>query len=626
MSDDRDSISFEEVKTNALERVQRDGSLSSENDPDEVALEVYALYEHAKDAMRGWHRAADRDKRYFRGEQLGKRPEFEETIVENEMLSIIETMKPGIVNAIDKVGLIPVRDDDMGATSALNERIRFALKLCGFDRQKKKIVHNMLVDGGANIKLFDDVSAVRIDPRRLLREPEGDSFDSSHYIIDQVLATVGETVATFGKKAKVLKGSFQNIEANADLPTGPLTPAGTDTGMEIAMAPVNQSAPVLRYAYEVSGSDFNKSKRVLRLEIWIRDRSTDKNGKPKYPHGRVVNVGVGADEDGRVSHGKRPDLIVMMDRPNAFTKLYEGTERKDRNGVVTQHGRFPFVQVLAFDDDDLWAPSIISQIIPLQDALNDTWNGMATNVKAVNSPKRIIHGLSGIEEGDLTNAPGEEVILDKTCPIDPANAIIYTAIPPIVHHLLPMRAAIKDAIRDVSGIMDVTRGEKPGSVTAASAIGMLTEKADSRIVMRGEDVSEAYEKVVEGLAYIAQEFDDGDLLIPNDNLDDKEDFSFYDPEASRDAAFNVVGVRRKSASEIIEIMMAAGQIEAESGMGEMVLENDNDPTLRKRYIAMKQAKAQEKINETRQAQDAEFAKELTSQAMSQINPKGNNNG
>ena len=572
----------------------------------EIAEIVYALFKHCKDKYQVWWKAGDEDRRYYRGENSTKKPTYKSNVFDPEIAVVVDTMRPRVIDSIAQADILPVDGEQAEAAMALSQRVEFAERLSRMRKQKKTIVNDVLIEGGTIIKLFSDVTAHRLKPRRVMREPEADSFDTANYIIDHKLTTVADTVIEFGKKAKKLKATFREFEADEGAPTGPPS-VGSSSIMTTSFAPVGETSPINRYASTQYAEDFTAAERVLRIEMWVRDKTTvkvpaeafqnERSGAeiatefidvPVYPHGRVINIGVGVNEDGTDKDGKS-NVMLLMDRENQFKRLYEQT------------GRFPFVEILAYPTDDVWSQSVIRPLIPLQNALNDAWNQTLDNVTVVNNPKQVIHGQAGIKKGQLKNKPNEEIILPEGSDLPVNQALIWSQIPPVVQHMILVIREIKDAMRNASGVRDVSRGETPGSVTAASAIHLLQVRAENRTLLRAEDISDGMEQVKEGLAYTAQDFDEGMMRIPDDSRDSEKQFTEYDSDKSRQITIRVVGVRRKGTAEVVEILQAVAQIETTTGLGELVLMYDEDPRMHQLYIQLKEtrqkaAEEQEKAN------------------------------
>lgn len=596
-------------KEDSLKEVQRTGSLPKVDKPDDVALAVYQLYRHMSEAYAPWYEIRNEDNRYYRGEQLKKKPRHKSNVVDNEMKSLVDTSKSQITDAISDADILSLQEGDIDSAKALGQRIEFAERMCELKDNRSKIVHKILVDGGTYVKMNSDVSAYHIGSRRIMREPEASCFDEAHYYMDQVLSSAGNTIKKFGDAAKKLIPQDTELESEKNEPVGP--PGVVGGSASTTFAPVGQTSPVHRYVTSEYDAEFKKADRILRLELWIRDNSTESvDGEADveiYPEGRIVNVAVSAKDDGTPEED--PNLTVLMDRPNIFKKLYQNT------------GRFPFEEFLCYDTDDLWSQSIIRPVKPLQDKLNDVWNKISDNADVVINPKMITTRAAGITKTKLTNETGQVIILPLDCGLLPRDAVHWTNIPSIVHHLLPIVHELKDAIRDASGVLDVTRGEKPGGVTAASAINLLQVKADNRMLMAGVAISRGFKRIKESLAYIAQDFDDDMLEIPNESMTDKQEFTSYDPEDTRDTLIRVVGVRRKSMSELMQLLIGVAEVEQKTGMGELVLMYAEDPRLHDMYVKLKNEKAaheQEIAEEQERKQVAESMGKQITDAMTKV--------
>ncbi len=596
----------ERVKS-LLQEAHRKAALPPATDPDSVALTVFALFEHAIQPYKPWYAVNNEDREYYKGNQSRKKPKDKSNVVDNETQAAIDTMQPRILDSIGESDLNPLVSDDVDAVESLNQRVKYAKRQCGLISGRKKVVKDVLEDGGAIVKCFSSVIARQIDWRRVVREPESASFNESLYIIDQVLESYADTVHSFGRKAKDAATDTRVIEANEDLATGP-PHSDSGTSLTLASAPVNESSPVTRYTYDMTGSEFERAERVLRLEIWIHDKTTkgkldtyensrsgaenyEEYQEPLYPHGRVVNVVIAADKDGMPvkSNYGTPQAITLRDRPNPLVTLYEMTSIKDDSGKGIIPGRFPFTQIMCYDADfeNVWGLSAVRRIMPLQKKLNEQWNQLFDNISITNNPTRYYSGYAGIKKGSIKGKSGEVVILAPGNDLDINKIVKYGEIPPIAQHIIPVIREIKDAIRNVSGVLDVSRGEKPGGVTAASAITALQVKADDKMLLNGARVSDGYKEVTENLCYIAQDFDREIMEYPDESYDSDEDFIEHDPEAVRNKKVRVTGERRMTIGEILQVLEGGVKMEEVfPGAMKMILMHADDPRLRSIYLKM----------------------------------------
>ncbi|KKN72293.1 hypothetical protein LCGC14_0412440 [marine sediment metagenome] len=586
---------------NIKEEVLSSGRMPPVSKPNEVARAVYALFEHATERIRPWHKASDEYRRYYNGKQLDLDaiPDFKSKVFVNEIHATIETMKPKIAESVASTDILALKEDDIPATQALSQRVQLAWRESAIEDDKPNIVHDLVLDGGAILKGYSDVKVSRIDNRRVVRDPDAPSFDASMYIIDQVLDTISGTELFFGKAIKGLKAEFEKIETKEGAPEGP-PGTGGDASIGFSFTPVNQSTPVYRASAGGISSAFQKAKRVLRLECWVRDGTTrierevigvdEEDGEdilgpeeivPVYPFGRLINIAVGCDADSKV--GGEPELLVLLDRHNPFEKLYENT------------GRFPFVYIPCYPTDDLWSMSVVSNLIPLQDGLNRIVRQLMHNVDLVVNPKTIWHGRAGVKKNDITNRPGEQIILDLVCEVKPSEASFSPPIPPIVHHLLPVIAWYRAVMRDVSGEVDVARGEKPGSVTSGVAINLLQVKADNRTLLKAERISIGFKQAREMLAYIAQQFDEEEFDVPDESVRESQQFIPYNPENTRGLGFRVVGTKRRSMSEMIQILTAVAELEQYGVPGDLVLEYAEDPRLQQLFTEKREERRQQEL-------------------------------
>jgi hypothetical protein len=434
-------------------------------------------------------------------------------------------------------------------------------------------VDDMLVDGAAILKADASVMVVNVEPKTIFWTPET-GFDSAWYIGQCHLMTIGEAEAIFGRSVKGLKAETTDLVNRENEVSGP--PATSDSAgdiLTVSVAPVNESSPVRRYSDYSIGSNFTKSGRVFVIELWVLDRA--KHGDEYVYHcGRLINVAVGASADGSAD---KSSVKTLLDRPNPFEKLHMNTGRWHPYSYAPYEGR-----------KGIWSNSLVTKILPLQRGLNDAWNTWIKNAKLVNNPRMLAHKSLGLKAGSITNQPGEITEVPESYNFPANTALTFMSVPSIAQHFIPIRESFLNAIRDVSGIMDVTRGENPTGVTAGIALSVLDSNANERISSPAKSLSLALAQAKENMAYIAQELDDAPMVLPDDRVETDNKFENYDPEVVRDQSIRVTSVERLPLDQVIAILNAVADLEAKGLPGEMVLRYVDDPTLHQLYVQKKQ--------------------------------------
>jgi len=512
---------------NLREKILSTGELPPKGDAD-VGPAVKELWEWGLSSIDTFHKVINLCRRYYRGEQRPVNVPGDMPSYENEIHSIIETMKPKVVDSVSDISLVAVNEGNQEQGEALNQRVQTAFRLSNYKEQLPDIVQDVLVDGGVVIGGFADVTMSKLSSKRVL--PLGDDWDSGIGIVEQILMTKADVIEKFGSKAKRLVAIHEELPSDKDSPEGaPQASIMAQTGFGGgSITPIGEDSPVWRYPVEMLSTDMPKAQKVMVLGLWARDRKSkkvkrsipvlhetgeealDENGEPLYtdvddtelvyPDGRLIYVGIGLDDKNSPLSADNAETVVLRDGPNPFPKLFANT------------GRFPFVFIPCYSIESIWGMSAVVNLIPMQDSLNALWVKLLRNIQFVVNRRALVHGKSGIKDGTLTNADNEVVFLNEKCQLRPQDAIYYPEIQPIVNEIMACMSGTKDTMRDVSGVLEVTRGRTEPGVKSGIAIQLLQAKADNRILLKAQRISNGMMRVAEEAKGIS-----GELVVRYDD-------------------------------------------------------------------------------------------------------------
>ena len=580
-------------------------------DGKELGRMVYAMYRYSLDSMKPWYTSSDRNRLYYRGEARPIRPAHKSNINHNVIRANIETAKPVLESALIKPGIYAVKPSDVKISKSLEQRTALAWKESSLQYEHaSKLLHDILVDGTAYLK--GDAKNLTInleDNRQIMHDPNSASMDKGLWICHFVLDSVGSIRKEYGKSPEA---STRELESKEDAPEGaPGYSEGADgsfnnPGVDNAAAKSFTSA-----ISSVGNHDFQKSERVLKIEMWVRDITDDEKGNMKYPEGRIVTIGVGTNSEGTASDGKDPEIMVLADINNPFVSYYEKTQR------------FPFIQLQGINIGEVWGLGEVHNQIDGQDMINDIINQLHDNIKLVNSPRTIASRLSGITEEQLTNTPGETIVLETS--ENPSRAVHVETPPPIAAYTLPVLQAYLRLNEQDSGAGEVLAGRRPAGVQSGTAITALQDRADNKFIFIARNINTGFVKAYMLLACMIQDFDEEVLFIPVEDpgLDaiPEDQFTKHDPAKVKSIAFRVEATRKMKQEVVIQLMDLATKMDAAvpgAGLGGVILDYSEDKHLRNLYkeqmVELKEAteKAQkEQAAAELEKQEADMAKEIT---------------
>lgn len=192
--------------------------------------------------------------------------------------------------------------------------------------------------------------------------------------------------------------------------------------------------------------------QVLMLEVWI------KPGNRMFPQGGLVTV-VG-------------ESVVQVVQ-----------------GFPYSHGEYPFSKLEAIPAGKFYGESVITDIIPIQREYNRTRSQIIEAKNLMSKPK-LLAARGSINPNQITTEPGQVVLytpgFEKPTPLPAA---------PLPSHVLNEVQQLQQDMDDVSGQHEISRGQNPSQVTAATALSYLQEQDDTKLSDTISSLEEGVEKL-----------------------------------------------------------------------------------------------------------------------------------
>ena len=363
---------------------------------------------------------------YFKNES---RPDYKSDEISNMVFSTIETIRPIMVDNNPKFLAVPRTPQGMEFSSDVQIALDYE-----WDREKMPLklpaqLIPMLVYGTAVWFVqwdgkqgeYGEISIKPVDPFNLFPDPLAEDVESAEYLIYATYKNANQLKQQFPDKASAIEGS------------------------RISMSEL---------VSDRDSNDNSEENQVLVVEMWCRDwvtmdKDVEGNDKLKYPKGRVITC--------------LPELgILLSDKKNPYND-----------------GRFPFILMKNYDIPfEFWGVGEVEQILSPQSYINYLTNQIIDNAKLTANMQWIVDKNCGIGKGKLTNRPG--LVIRK----NPGSEVKRDQPPAMPTYLREQIEVLKQDIQDISGVFDSLKGEKQGSVTAASAIMALQEASQARIRLK----------------------------------------------------------------------------------------------------------------------------------------------
>lgn len=196
----------------------------------------------------------------------------------------------------------------------------------------------------------------------------------------------------------------------------------------------------------------NKQNSVLALEVWVKP-----GVHPLFPEGAMFTV-VG----------------------NEIVQNFQG--------IPYSHGKFPFAKIDHIPGGKFYSTSSVEDLIPLQKEYNRT-RGQIIEAKNRMSKPQLMAPRGSIDASKITTEPG--LVIFYTPGFDAPKPIPLSPLPTYV--LEEIDRILQDW-NDISGQHEVSKGQVPPGVTAATAISFLQERDESKLSPTFDSLEEAIEK------------------------------------------------------------------------------------------------------------------------------------
>jgi hypothetical protein len=214
-------------------------------------------------------------------------------------------------------------------------------------------------------------------------------------------------------------------------------------------------------------SEWEKSRKVITIEAWI------KPGEFKmFPQGSMVTI--------------------------AGNKVIQYTQ----DGMPYLHGKYPYAHFAHVQTGKFYRESVVNDLIPLQREYNRT-RGQIIEAKNRMAKPQLAAEQGSIDPGKITSEPGQIVLYRPG--FQPPQPI---PLQPLPSYVLEEQDRIKGDMNEISGQHEVSRGQVPPGVTAATAISYLQEQDESKLSYTYDSIEEGVEKLgYMTLNYVKQYWD-----------------------------------------------------------------------------------------------------------------------
>lgn len=194
----------------------------------------------------------------------------------------------------------------------------------------------------------------------------------------------------------------------------------------------------------------------------------------------------------------KPGAVAMFPE-GAFLTMVGDQIVQGFQGWPYKHGKFPFAKFDHIPGGKFYSTSVIEDLIPLQKEYNRT-RGQIIEAKNRTAKPGFVAPRGSVDASKWTTEPG--LLVEYTPGFDPPQPIPLSPLPAYV--LQEIDRILLDW-NDISGQHEVTHGQVPPGVTAATAISFLQERDESKLSPTYDSLEEGIEKTAQmSLSYVNQ--------------------------------------------------------------------------------------------------------------------------
>lgn len=206
-------------------------------------------------------------------------------------------------------------------------------------------------------------------------------------------------------------------------------------------------------------------------------------------------------------------------------------------GRLQRRNQFPFVAIPCYTQRGTgWGQGDIELLIPTQDLINDMDDQIRMAARLMGNPQIVVgqNAGKGFDLRKWTNKPGLRIPMRDHTAWQPVPGI------PVSSDIPNRREKAFEEANIISGRPDVSRGEAPGQITAASAILALQQAGQKQVVHKARMWKQGWSKVLELLYDEMLENWDEPMWIMVDGKEDS--YKFFDPTQMRNVPVMVPNV------------------------------------------------------------------------------------
>lgn len=149
----------------------------------------------------------------------------------------------------------------------------------------------------------------------------------------------------------------------------------------------------------------------------------------------------------------------------------------------------------------LWGWGMVAPLIDLQTQYNRSRNQIIKNTELMANPKWLIPKTSGINNGSITDKPGEKIYFN---PGGGMPAVV--PMPGMPNYVFESVASIQNEMLDISGVHSVSLGKRATGISSGKAIENLASLDASQLQLTQNNIEKAVRVVAKNILILMKEF------------------------------------------------------------------------------------------------------------------------
>lgn len=177
------------------------------------------------------------------------------------------------------------------------------------------------------------------------------------------------------------------------------------------------------------------------------------------------------------------------------------------------HNKYPFTAFRHVLTGEFYGESVVTDLIDLQREYNRTISQIVENKNQMGRPK-LTAQKGSIDPNKVSNEPGQVVLYNPGF-----ERPLALDIPPLPQYIADHLTRIQNDIDDISGQHEISRGNTPSEVTAATAISFLQEQDDTKLNPTTHNIETGLQKLGSQYLNLVVQFWDAPRLIEKTGKD-----------------------------------------------------------------------------------------------------------